>query len=333
MKSKRNVYLDLFKYFLAFLVVCIHFECNTLLMPIYRVAVPTFFIISGFFAFSPDYNKQLEKCKKLIKSSIKYLVIGLSIYFIYDLISIFFCLQYGTLNTELQHLILTGTMSGEGKPLFHSYHLWFLHALIMVAIYNYFICKFNKQRIYLVLVPIFIALSLFINGYAPALQLFTLPTLITRNSILTGLPFFGIGFLIKKYNITLKSVAIKILVIVVSIAFLGVAILERYNIYEMEFYLSSVISSIGFILFFTSINVKENKFSKFFYDKVGTNGPFYCYILHIMFGMHFRTIGLPTGIVALVTFLTSVAIYEIFFIISKLCNSKLKSVSKNTSQN
>ena len=53
--NKRNVYLDLFKYFLSFLVIAIHLTGEYYShFPLYRLAVAMFFLISGYFNYSPD---------------------------------------------------------------------------------------------------------------------------------------------------------------------------------------------------------------------------------------------------------------------------------------
>lgn len=42
-KKGRNVYLDLFRFFLAFMIICIHLTIETYdFFPLYRLAVPMF---------------------------------------------------------------------------------------------------------------------------------------------------------------------------------------------------------------------------------------------------------------------------------------------------
>ena len=48
--KSRNVFLDLFKFFLYFLVIAIHLAGESYSnFPLYRLAVPMFFLISGYF--------------------------------------------------------------------------------------------------------------------------------------------------------------------------------------------------------------------------------------------------------------------------------------------
>ena len=63
--KKRNLWLDLFKLFLAFLVVCVHTVRDTYnQMPLYRLAVPVFFMISGYYLFNKDKLINYSKDRK-----------------------------------------------------------------------------------------------------------------------------------------------------------------------------------------------------------------------------------------------------------------------------
>ena len=92
--SSRNVFLDLFKLFLCFLVISIHVLNKTYShYPLYRIAVPMFFMISGYFLYDKDHEKMKNKGLNFIKRSAKYLIIGTLIYTIFELIC---CIKDGT---------------------------------------------------------------------------------------------------------------------------------------------------------------------------------------------------------------------------------------------
>ena len=75
MNKSRNIYLDLFKYVLCFFVICIHLVGETYShFPIYRLAVPMFFLISGYFAYTK--NNEEQSAKTLIKRTLKYMAMG-----------------------------------------------------------------------------------------------------------------------------------------------------------------------------------------------------------------------------------------------------------------
>lgn len=330
MENKRNIYLDLFKFILAFMVVCIHFNTDSVLFPIYRVAVPSFFMISGYFSFSNDQSLQNQKNKKLIKSAIRYLIIGSVIYLIFDLISIFVCLISKIPHTELQHLILTGKISGMGMPLLFGHHLWFLLSLLILALLHYLICKHQKENWYKFLIPISILLALFLGGYGSLFNIISLPQTISRNAFLIGLPLFGIGFNIKKHNVCITSKLAKLIILFLAIIILFLSILES-KIVVLEYYICSVISSCCFLLFFVSIKPKNSKFNDVFYKVFGTNCPFYIYIVHIMVGTHIKAINLPSIVIATLTFFISMVIYALFFFIFNSIKAKKQLRCNDTS--
>ena len=89
----RNVYLDLFKIFLSFLVIAIHVASERYAhFPLYRLAVPMFFMISGYFNYSSDGEVLKEKSVGFIKRTLNFLLIGFSIYIVFDFIA---CLVKG----------------------------------------------------------------------------------------------------------------------------------------------------------------------------------------------------------------------------------------------
>ena len=88
----RNIFVDIFRYFLAFLVVCVHFG-SAAILPLSRLAVPTFFVIAGFYNRADDKQKQQRKNKSFVKNSFKYLVIGTGICAVTDFVKM---LWFGT---------------------------------------------------------------------------------------------------------------------------------------------------------------------------------------------------------------------------------------------
>ena len=98
-QKSRNLWLDLFRFVLVFLVINIHFNQDSFFMPIFRMAVPMFFMISGYFAYSPTEEEQNKKNARLIKGSLRYLIIACIIYFVFDMISIAIAASTGKVET------------------------------------------------------------------------------------------------------------------------------------------------------------------------------------------------------------------------------------------
>lgn len=81
--------LYLLKFVLALLVVCIHMqpffssEAISIVIPLARIGVPSFFMISGFF-FYPKYSvRNVSYLEKQLIKIIKIVLIGSGIYLIY----------------------------------------------------------------------------------------------------------------------------------------------------------------------------------------------------------------------------------------------------------
>ena len=84
-KSVRNVYLDLFKLVLSLMPITIHFG-DKAFAPFCRLAVPTFFMISGYFLYRENstQSQRIQGAKKYLLSTLTYLFCGVLFYFIYD---------------------------------------------------------------------------------------------------------------------------------------------------------------------------------------------------------------------------------------------------------
>lgn len=87
---KRNIFLDLFKFVLCYFVISIHYNSGSFFYPIFRIAVPMFFMISGFFLYSSNKDVQQQKNIQFIKNSLKYMIVGFCVCFFNDLISCLF---------------------------------------------------------------------------------------------------------------------------------------------------------------------------------------------------------------------------------------------------
>lgn len=250
--KNRNLALDLFKVFLAFLVICIHFaDESSALFPLYRLAVPMFFMISGYFNYHPHYSQRLDKAKKFIKRSFNYLLVGFGIYIVFDF---FLCYAEGKgvgyYFTTLFHDDLFLDLFILNTPVTYSgYQLWFLIALTVLSLVHLLIVKYKKEKIYYILVPCLICIYLFFSGYMKLLQYTDMPIRYTRNALVFGLPNFAIGYLAAKHRYNkIFSLPQKTALLAAGILFFFLQIPES-KIIVMEMYLSTVFSGAFFLLF------------------------------------------------------------------------------------
>lgn len=98
------------KYVCAVMVVGIHlpFFANPVLLPVYRIAVPVFFMITGYFLVDSQGTLRAERIEKTLR---KILLITLSVYAIYW---IFKALIYGQYVYPVVPLIVEG--GGNFRP-------------------------------------------------------------------------------------------------------------------------------------------------------------------------------------------------------------------------
>lgn len=201
----RNLSIDVLKIILAFFVVFLHMnflkESNpqlsyVLVNGLFRVAVPVFLIITGFYFFHIDDTKKLKKW--LFRTFVLY-IIWMAVYYSFWKSS--------------ENVLLT--------IIFGYHHLWYLIGTFFSGIILYLLRKSSSAFL------LSIALGLFITGYIIQvlgnLHYFDKENdsllnnyLIYRNFLFVCLPFLSIGFLIHKEKINLSQVKSSTLVVVLS---------------------------------------------------------------------------------------------------------------------
>ena len=328
--KSRNVYLDLFKIFLSFLVIAIHLAGETYShFPLYRLAVPMFFIISGYFNYSDDKEKLKAKSIPFIKRTLHYVLFGFAFYIVFDFIGCYIeghgvGYYFTTLFYEdflLEFLFLNRPITYTGAQ------LWFLIALFVISLVHYLLVRFDKLHYYKIIIPACYAIYFFFAGYMYLLQDTDMPIRYTRNAWFFGLPNFALGFTLAKYNFNKKS-WYKYVYLVLGVACFFLQITE-YNLVKTEYtslemYITGVLSAVFLLQFFLGIKKSD---CPFYYKWIGKNAAFYIYILHMAVAVAvakfftFQNLMLKCAVVLAVSFV----IYEIFYLLSLLIKKRLDS--------
>ncbi len=319
----RNVYLDLFKYFLCFLVIAIHLAGESYAhFPLYRLAVPMFFMISGYFNYTEDSERLEKKSVGFIKRTAQYMIVGFLIYIIFDFIMCYVDgkgvgYYFTTLFYEdflLEFLFLNRPITYTGAQ------LWFLIALFVVSLVHYGLVRFKKLHYYNIIIPVCYAIYFFFAGYMYLFQNTDMPIRYTRNAWFFGLPNFALGYTLAKFNFNKKSwykyiyLALGVLCFFLQI---GEYNLVKTEYISLEMYLTGVLAAVFLLQFFLGIN---NADCPFYYKWIGKNGSFYVYIFHMAVAVvlskffTFSNLMLKCTVVLLVSF----AIYEICYLVSLL---------------
>lgn len=218
----RNNTIDALRFFFAFCVVCIHVPLlgGKFATPIFRCAVPFFYMVSGYYLYSGDFNSKLKRnIRKWFILWVKYFVIigiiSIILHSIFkqkvmfhfdDIISIF--LLSGT-TTALDKIIINGNTTG-------LYTIWFLLGGAYSFLFYYIFQRYIGNKGLNILVGL-----IFVSGIILSAVSIKIP-----RWVYLSIPYVGLGMLARKVNTNPlnKSKCMKILCvslfIVVSLEFL-----------------------------------------------------------------------------------------------------------------
>ena len=318
----RNVYLDLFKFFLCYLVIAIHLAGESYShFPVYRLAVPMFFLISGYFQYTADQERMISKAVGFIKRTARYMLVGFLIYIIFDFVM---CLVDGkgvgyyftTLFYEdvlLEFFILNRPITYTGAQ------LWFLIALFVVSLIHYALVRFDRLHWYRILIPVCYLIYFFFAGYMYLIQNTDMPIRYTRNALFFGLPNFALGYTLARFDFH-KKPWYRYLYLLGGVLFFFLQIAEyrlvKTENISLEMYVSGVISAVLLLQFFLGIRRAD---CPLYYKWVGKNAPFYIYILHMAVAVVIARFFTFENLLmkCLCVFLVSFAIYEVVYLLSR----------------
>ncbi len=196
MSKQRNTSIDIFRMAAVALVIIQHyrlFNMNTagaLWTGLYcRIAVPFFFMVSGYFSWREEPERRAAFLKKQI-TTIGGILVGSSVFlFIWDFV-VGFKIRFTVRN--FMYLLLFN----EPKFLFGHAHMWYMLALIYIFVIGLGVEKLRLHRAAYIAAPV-----LFAAGVALDLWLFSHGhryACFTRNFLFDGLPFFYMGQLIHR---------------------------------------------------------------------------------------------------------------------------------------
>lgn len=255
---ERNVSLDILKLLMAFMVIGLHArflsEFTSLgsyifVNGLFRIAVPVFFVINGFY-FASVLNKGTQK------SWFSRLII---LYAVWMVFYAYFWLPRTGLSYESVVKALETILLGY-------YHLWYIAGLLGAAIILHFTHRCDSKTLVLSILVAFI-MGLFIQyagNYNLAENKLVDKVLsyerLHRNALLFSYPFFCIGYLINRQKIhtrfSLQTAAI------MAIVGTSLLILESYINFiqlnggsEFDIYFSLMIACPFIFILFTKISM------------------------------------------------------------------------------
>ncbi len=232
---ERNIWLDYFKIILSILVVTIHmqplfgnydFGGWAISNGVARIAVPSFYIINGYFIASKIGDNAAIK---------RYL---LHIFIIYITWSIIYIPTYIG-DIELRSLVTFF--------FFGYYHLWFLPGLILGIVILAIVCKYIKRENTVLGISFFPFVAGYILEYSQLLPY----RIFYCNGIFFSFPFLAIGYYIRKKNMVQevkKDVYIHSLIVISLLSLLIESYCSMQRDVVQNFYLSLYILCPAIIL-------------------------------------------------------------------------------------
>lgn len=231
--DKRIYSLDKLKAICAFFVVCIHCPfgepMGEYIKTAARVAVPLFFLISGFFCVAEDEEQWRKRIKKFL-----FLIVGANILFliwrlflsIYGGYTAKFVADLCSWKNWLIFIFLNDSVVG--------YHLWYLGAILYVTIIYRWLQSKGCAKALVRISPVLLFCGIVLGKYSKLLLGVDVPVVLSRNWLFVGLPFYTLGAYVreneKQVKERLSNVALLSLIGIFTL--LGMA--EKFMLQSLE---------------------------------------------------------------------------------------------------
>ena len=267
----RNNRLDLLKFILAYEVVMLHCSQapHSIVRPIVDSAVPCFFMISGFLIYSEDINSYQEKLKRAIK---KITIILLWSTLLCGLNDFYKLIVYHDIGNFTASALIDFILFNENP---FAFHLWYISAyLYTLVFYLLLVPKSISMRISWImglwLAGIILVASYIVSHHA------NIRFIYVRNFLFQGIPFFGMGMLLKKYDSFFHKLQMRQIVFLLLFVILFAIVIKSIELYSMETYVfSGLIAFITLLLFSNHYKEKASWLSA-----IGKEDGLYIYIFH-----------------------------------------------------
>jgi len=257
---KRNNNIDALKFICSLMVIFIHSEYTGVkiyenIAALCRIAVPIFFIISGFFYRRIiDNEKDLKQIKKIIALIISYSIVYYGLNCLLQGYDIFEYFNTFDLKTLIKLLLF------NVNPL--NAALWYLNAYLYVLIIAYIVKKLGLLDLTSKICPFILIITISICEFPTIFFGKVYANYIYRNFIFFGLPFFFIGYLIRQNKeklMNLKSTNIWFISVLCIICLFESNIVNSlFSDVGTDLYISTIFLSFYTFLYFLRLNDISN---------------------------------------------------------------------------
>ena len=250
-------------------------------LPLLRIAVPIFFMITGLFY---DRIYDAEKAGKQIKKIAIFALVANLLHVAWEISKL---LLNGDSITIYFKEVIKPTSLIElfcfNQPVWRT-SIWYINALLYVLILVYILQKRNKQNVKKLypLIPFLLIGNFVLGTYAPVLFGESVSLFYSRNFLLCGLPYFLIGNYLSNHIFRIKN---KLLFLLIS-TFYFVTLLEQKLLFHFDllfhcdlFIGTTLLAVTIFLLFMQNENWFNNKICVTLAG-YGKNYSFIIYIVH-----------------------------------------------------
>ncbi len=308
-EQSRADNIDILKAICAFLIVCIHVpfpgKVGAYFTTLTRVAVPVFFMITGYF-YSDTVARHKEE--RQIRKIFFLVVEANAIFFIWNIA--LGILRRDSMVTYVQE-IFTGKsilkfLALNESPL--AGHLWYLGAILYVLVIVLLVNKLNCRKILYYLAPVLLIADLIFGKYSLLIFHQEFPYILVRNFLCVGIPYFCIGNLIREQQYTERwnKKVLQVLIAVFAITSLA----ERFALVNAglnatrDHYLSTTFLAICLFVY----TLKSNWYNKEL-AVIGRKYSTWLYIIHPIFITVFSIVVGKLGLKSIYRYVAPIVVY------------------------
>ena len=327
-EQSRADNIDILKALCAFLIVCIHVpfpgKVGAYFTTLTRVAVPVFFMITGYF-YSDTVARHKEKHQ--IKKIGGLIIEANMIFFIWN---IALNVLRGENIVAYIRSIFTGKNIIEFLALNESPlagHLWYLGAILYVLVIVLLVDKPNCRKLLYYLTPVLLIADLAFGKYSLLIFHQEFPYILVRNFLCVGIPYFCIGNLIREKRCSEKwnRKILQVLIVVFTITSLA----ERFVLVSAglnatrDHYLSTTSLAICLFVYALKSNWNNKELTV-----IGRKYSTWLYIIHPIFITVFSIVTGKLGIKSIYRCIAPIVVYcatLVFLIILQKVKMAIKS--------
>ena len=273
--------VSVLKLLMALMVIQIHTPSSwrAFSMPLLRIAVPVFFMMSGYFILLDNGTFSLSRISKSIRkigliilsANIVYLALYATVLYRngQDIIA-----ELSSIRLWIDAIFLGGSF---------GFHLWYLTAFMETLIVIFFAVKFHKEKILFWLVPIGLLLNLLTGGYSFLVTRETLGIDWSRNFLTVGIPCVMAGVLLRRneHRIRIQTSSLMVLIMIALAALylewmlLGNDFYSRGNVFLFTL-------PVAFLVFYSSLKVTGRITNPNIFASFGEKYSLDIYIYHLL---------------------------------------------------